>query len=114
SFTRAGKTQRVRVKRSMEANDAQIIRTAAIQGLGMAIQPNFVVHDDVAAGRLVTVLNDWQLPDIPIYLAYQKHRYLPNKTRAFIDFIVDHFQKTDYETLWWGPASARAGSAAAE
>ena len=111
SFTRAGKTQRVRVKRTIEANDAQIIRTAAINGLGMAIQPSFVVHEDVASGRLVTVLDAWRLPEIPIYLAYQKHRYLPNKTRAFIDFIVDHFQKTDYETLWTEAASARGGSA---
>jgi DNA-binding transcriptional LysR family regulator len=55
----------------MQSNDGQIIRAAALESLGILIQPNYIIHDDVVAGRLVPVLDEWDLPRLTISIAYQ-------------------------------------------
>jgi len=52
------------------------------------------------AGRLVPVLDDWDLPRLTINLAYPHRQYLPAKTRTFIDFMVEHFRKMDFDRKW--------------
>ncbi|MDP3083335.1 MAG: LysR family transcriptional regulator [Rubrivivax sp.] len=99
-FTRQGQTQVLRVKGLLEANDGQVLRAAALGHLGILVQPRYIVHDDIVAGRLVPVLADWDLPRLTINLAYQSRQHLPAKVRCFIDFIVEHFRKMDYERKW--------------
>jgi len=106
-FTCGKETVRVEVKRHLEATDGRILTAAALLGQGIVVQPNYVLHDDIVAGRVVTVLPDWRLPEIPINIAYQRRKFLPKKTTAFIDFIVQHFREMDFERQWeegGGPA----------
>ncbi|WP_181459075.1 LysR family transcriptional regulator [Herbaspirillum rubrisubalbicans] len=84
----------------MQSNDGQIIRAAALEGLGILIQPNYIIYDDVVAGRLVPVLDEWDLPRLVINIAYQGRKHLPAKVRVFIDFLVQHFAEMDYERKW--------------
>jgi len=99
-FTRRGRTQSVRIQPFLEANDGQILRNAALDGLGILIQPSYIVHDDVVAGRLVPVLGDYELPRLMMNIAYPSRRHLPAKVRAFIDFLVEDFRKNEYERRW--------------
>ncbi|MBK4738478.1 LysR family transcriptional regulator [Noviherbaspirillum pedocola] len=99
-FTKDGDTQVVVVKSVMQSNDGQIIRAAALEGLGILVQPNYIIYDDIVAGRLVPVLNDWDLPRLTINLAYQSRKHLPAKVRVFIDFLVQHFNEMDFERRW--------------
>ncbi|GGC90942.1 LysR family transcriptional regulator [Undibacterium terreum] len=99
-LSRDGKTRIVKVQSLLEANDGQILRSAALEGLGILVQPNYIVFDDVVAGRLVPVLDDWDLPRLAINIAYQNRSHLPARTRVFIDFIVQHFQDMDFERKW--------------
>ncbi|WP_394780851.1 LysR substrate-binding domain-containing protein, partial [Undibacterium sp.] len=55
-FTRDGKSRVIKIKSLLEANDGQILRAAALEGLGILIQPAYIIYDDVVAGRLVPVL----------------------------------------------------------
>ncbi|ASU39475.1 LysR family transcriptional regulator [Herbaspirillum sp. meg3] len=109
-FTRKGKTTNVRVRQLLEANDGQILRAAALDGLGILVQPSYIVHDDIEAGRLIKILPDWELPLLAINIAYQNRRHLPGKVRVFIDFLVEHFRTVDYEKRWSG-VSGSNGSA---
>lgn len=84
----------------LEVNDGQIARAAALAGLGILVQPRFVVHDDIVAGRLIPVLDDWSLPRLTINIAYPSKRHLPAKVRTFVDFMVEHFQRMEYERKW--------------
>jgi len=106
-FTRKGKSKGtnvcVRVRQLLEANDGQILRAAALDGLGILVQPTYIVHDDLEAGRLIRILPDWELPVLAINIAYQNRRHLPGKVRVFIDFLVEHFRSVDYEKRWNGP-----------
>jgi DNA-binding transcriptional LysR family regulator len=101
-FTRNGETTAVTVKGLLESNDGQILRTAALDGLGILVQPSYIVYNDIVAGRLVPVLDDWDLPRLTINLAYPSRKHLSAKVRTFIDFVAEHFAKQDYERKWTG------------
>ncbi len=99
-FTKGGKTATITVKGILDANDGQILRVAALDGLGILVQPSYIVYDDIVAGRLVPVLDDWDLPRLTINLAYPSRKHLSAKVRTFIDFMAAHFLKMDYERKW--------------
>lgn len=101
-FVRDGETTAVTVKGLLESNDGQILRAAALDGLGILVQPTYILYNDIVAGRLVPVLDDWDLPRLTINLAYPSRKHLSAKVRTFIDFIAEHFAKMDYERKWTG------------
>jgi DNA-binding transcriptional LysR family regulator len=99
-FTKDGQTVSVPVQGLLAANDGQILRAAALAHLGILVQPRYIVHDDIVAGRLVPVLADWDLPRLTINLAYQSRQHLPAKVRCFIDFLVEHFERMEFDRKW--------------
>jgi DNA-binding transcriptional LysR family regulator len=99
-FSRAGVNSTVTVKALLESNDGQVLRSAALDGLGILVQPTYIIYDDIVAGRLVPLLDDWELPRLTINLAYASRKHLSAKVRTFIDFMVEHFAKMDYERKW--------------
>ena len=99
-FTRDGASTTVTVSGLLESNDGQVLRAAALDGLGILIQPTYIVHDDILAGRLVPVLDDWDLPRLIINLAYPSRKHLSAKVRTFIDFMAEEFARNDYERKW--------------
>ena len=101
-FTRQGETVSLQVKGLLESNDGQILRAAALDGLGILVQPTYIVYDDMVAGRLVPLLDDWDLPRLTVNLAYPSRKHLSAKVRTFIDFMAEHFQQMDYEKKWSG------------
>lgn len=101
-FARDGVTSVVTVKGLLESNDGQILRTAALDGLGILIQPTYILYEDIVAGRLVPVLDEWDLPRLTINLAYPSRKHLSAKVRTFIDFMVEHFDRMEYERKWTG------------
>ncbi|MBK9133042.1 MAG: LysR family transcriptional regulator [Betaproteobacteria bacterium] len=99
-FTHDSQVLVLPVKGLLEANDGQVLRAAALKHLGILVQPMYIVHEDVVAGRLVPVLRDWELPRLTVNVAYQSRRHLPAKVRCFVDFLVEQFEKNDYERRW--------------
>jgi DNA-binding transcriptional LysR family regulator len=101
-FTRDGQTTTLQVKGRLDSNDGQILRAAALDGLGILVQPTYIVYEDMVAGRLVPVLDDWDLPRLTINLAYPSRKHLSAKVRTFIDFMAEHFVRMNYEQKWTG------------
>lgn len=101
-FTRDDAQQTIHVKGLLESNDGQILRAAALDGMGILVQPSYIVYDDIVAGRLVPMLDDWDLPRLTVNLAYPSRKHLSAKVRTFIDFMAAHFEKMDYERKWTG------------
>lgn len=108
TFRRGDEAVTIPTKAMLEANDGQILRVAALQGLGILAQPMYVIYDDLVAGRLVPLLTDWELPRLSINIVYQHRSHVPAKTRAFIDFLVEDFQRQDYQRRWDSMVSSRA------
>lgn len=100
NFSRGSDKASVNIEPILESNDGQIIRSAALAGLGILVQPMYVIYDDLVAGRLIPVLQDWHLPKLIINIAFQERRYMPAKTRLFIDFLLEDFRKKGFEGNW--------------
>jgi len=90
----------VKVDGAIVANDGQLICKAARGGLGILAQPTYIIQEDLDAGRLVRVLNDWDLPRLTMNIAYPSKSFIPLRTRLFIDFLVERFRTNDFENLW--------------
>ena len=71
-----------------------VLREAALKGIGIALLPTFIAGKDIAAKRLQIVLPENQPDDLTIHALYAPNRYLAAKTRVFIDFLVDRFGNT--------------------
>jgi DNA-binding transcriptional LysR family regulator len=99
-FTRHGTTTILPVNGALKSNEGQVIRAAALHGLGILVQPKYVIYDDIVSGRLVPVLDAWDLPRLTINLAYASRRFVPAKVRTFIDFLLEHFEKMEFERKW--------------
>jgi DNA-binding transcriptional LysR family regulator len=81
-------TQRVNVTGPLHANNGDLLAQAAEAGMGIALLPDFIVEEALAAGRLVSVLCEWLAPPISINAVYPSARRVPQKTRTFIDFLI--------------------------
>ncbi|MBA2965129.1 MULTISPECIES: LysR substrate-binding domain-containing protein [Ramlibacter] len=99
-FMRDGETTPVPIKGLLESNDGQVLRAAALDGLGILVQPTYILYEDIVAGRLVPVLDEWDLPRLTINLAYPSRKHLSAKVRTFIDFMAEHFTRMAYERKW--------------
>jgi len=73
-FEKAGREVNVRVDGQLVFNTLSLRMRAVRAGLGMAIVPEDIVRDDIAAGRLVSVLDDWCAPFSGYHLYYPSRR----------------------------------------
>jgi DNA-binding transcriptional LysR family regulator len=92
---RGAEQRRLPVEGAFESNDGQVIRTAAINGAGVLIQPQYIVDNDIREGRLVALFEDWDLPMLTINLAYQSKLLQPAKIRAFTQFMIESLAACD-------------------
>ncbi len=84
----------VRVSGPICADNGEVLATAAVAGLGIALEPTFIVGSHIRAGRLQVVLAEYCPPEIAIYALYPSRRYLSAKVRTFVDFLSGYFRKT--------------------
>lgn len=89
---RDGKEQHVNFTARLRANNGEGLRQAALAGVGIVLQPEVLLADDVREKRLVRVLPAWGLPTRPLHLVYVRDRQVTPKLQCFIDFIVERFK----------------------
>jgi DNA-binding transcriptional LysR family regulator len=77
---------------AIKADNGDILRLAALSGAGLLFQPHFIVDDDIAAGRLLRVLPEWQSAEYGVYAVYPSRKHLSAKVRTFVDYLVDALQ----------------------
>ncbi len=81
----------VKVSGPIVTSHRQVLRTAAVRGLGIAYGPVIFFHEDIVAGRVVQVLPQFRLPEATIYAVYPAGRQLSAKVKAFNDFMARYF-----------------------
>ena len=91
-----GKTGVLRVKPRLSASNGDVLREAAIAGLGITCLPNFLHYDAINNGLLQPVLPDYEWAELDVYAVYPKTTILPKRTRAFVDFISTRYGKDPY------------------
>lgn len=91
-FVRHGTTTKVRVTGNVVVNNSDALRELAVQGMGVAVLPDFVADADLKRGRLEEVLSGWRVTPpfaADAHIVWLPDRYLTPKMRAFIDFLVE-------------------------
>ncbi|MBV8049359.1 MAG: substrate binding domain-containing protein, partial [Paludibacterium sp.] len=89
-YQQGGTTHVARINPCHESNDGEIIRRWALVGQGFAYKSLLDVADDLRAGRLETVLDDYFRESTPLNALFQG-RVQPPRVRALIDFLQDRF-----------------------
>jgi|HigsolmetaAR203D_1030402.scaffolds.fasta_scaffold00272_21 DNA-binding transcriptional LysR family regulator len=92
--------RQVRISGPFRANNGDTLRAAALAGLGLAIQPTFIVGADIEAGLLEPVLLDHPPPTVTIHAVYPHGRHLSAKVRCFVDFLAERFGPDPYWDRW--------------
>lgn len=69
------------------SNNAELIHQLALAGAGIAPLPGYIVDRDLAAGRLLPVLDKWRLQRLDVYAALPSRRFILPKVKTFLDFL---------------------------
>jgi DNA-binding transcriptional LysR family regulator len=91
-----GRELAVRVAGPVHSNNGDLLAAAAVSGVGIVYEPEFILGPDLKAGRLVPVLAGYGTAPAPIYAVYPSRRYLSAKVRAFVDFLAERIAKADW------------------
>lgn len=86
-FSIEGRQQNIHVPYRLQANNGDALAEAAAQGLGITVQPDFIVTDYLRSGALETILDDFESAPLGIYAILPSNRYLPHRVRVLIDFL---------------------------
>ena len=86
-------THTVGVRGRYRINNSLGIRECLLLGTGIGLAPGWLVQDLVQAGELVRVLPAWQAAPHEAFVVYPSRRYLPARTRAFLDFLCERLPR---------------------
>jgi LysR family transcriptional activator of dmlA len=83
----------VKVQGMLSSNDGDIVLGWALDGHGILVRSEWDLAKYVESGRLKIVLPQFALPSADLFVYYLNRRNQAARTRAFIDFLVEHFRK---------------------
>ncbi|QIB34558.1 LysR substrate-binding domain-containing protein [Ancylobacter pratisalsi] len=92
-FRRDGREYALTVTGTIEANNGETLGQLAVDGVGITRVGNFGVVDDIAAGRLVPLLEAFNPGDVePIHAIFVGGANMPARVRVFIDYLADRLR----------------------
>jgi DNA-binding transcriptional LysR family regulator len=81
----------VAVSGPLSANNGDVLRDAACRGQGIALLPDFIAEEDLAAGRLQRILIDYEPLKYGLFAVWASGRFMPSKVRLLVDFLLARF-----------------------
>lgn len=91
-FAGSGKPQALEVAGRMRANNGDLLRDAAIAGMGITYLPTFILGDALKDGRLIQVLQGFETAPLALSAVYPQHRQNSRPVQALVDFLREHMQ----------------------
>jgi DNA-binding transcriptional LysR family regulator len=110
---RQGREHPAKIAGPVHANNGRFLEALAVEGVGIAFEPDFIVGPDIRAGRLVPILRGFRAPLTNIHVVYPSRRHLSAKVRVFIDFLTQRFSTPDWaldidqQGPWQRPRNSR-------
>jgi DNA-binding transcriptional LysR family regulator len=87
---RKGTPASVRISGNLVSNSGDMLRAAALQGVGILLGPGFLVADDLDSGHLVRLLSEYRPVELSMNAVYPHRHHLSAKVRTFIDLLAHH------------------------
>ena len=100
AFVVDGELSHLRPGGRLDCSDGQVLHEWCLQGLGIAWRSTWEVEGDIAAGKLVAVLEDFAAPPNGIFAVFPQRKHLPLRVRLWIDFLKHSYGQPGY----WGRA----------
>ena len=85
----------------LDCSDGQVLHDWCLAGYGIAWRSTWEVESEIAAGRLVALLEDFAAPPNGIYAVFPQRKHLPLRVRLWIDFLKHHYSQPEF----WRSAS---------
>ncbi|WP_165184984.1 LysR family transcriptional regulator [Caulobacter soli] len=92
-FEHGGKPRAVRLEPRLRVNNVEAALAAMLTGRGIGRALSYQVAEDLAAGRLVRLLPDFEPPPLPVQLVTAGGRFMPPLARAFLDFAGPRLER---------------------
>ena len=108
AFLVEGEVTHLRPGGRLDCSDGQVLHDWCLAGQGIAWRSTWEVEGDIAAGRLVPLLETYAAPPNGIYAVFPQRRHLPLRVRLWIDYVKHSFGDPAY----WAAAAARGSGAA--
>ncbi|WP_374315232.1 LysR family transcriptional regulator [Aquabacterium sp.] len=89
----------------LRSQHAGLRMRAALAGLGATLLSSTICREELASGRLVRLLPDWQPAMTRVYALLPSRRHMPAKVRVLLDWLARELSQLDVETLPGGPRS---------
>lgn len=96
NLRQGGKNINIKASGNMVCNDGAVLHDWALNGQGLAWRSMWEVGSAIAAGTLVTVLDQYAAPGNAIYAVFAQRRHLPLRIRALVDFLRNAYAQPDY------------------
>ncbi len=95
---REGETELIhlRPRGPLDCSDGQVLHAWCLAGHGIAWRSTWEVENDIAAGRLLPVLEAFAAPPNGIYAMFPSAKHLPFRVRLWIDFLKHHYGQPDF------------------
>jgi DNA-binding transcriptional LysR family regulator len=91
-----GNEHLVQISSRIVANNGDFLRDMALAGHGIVLLPTFIAWQALANGALKPVLETYLPAQLSAWAVYPQTRYLSQRARVFIDFLIDRFGETPY------------------
>jgi DNA-binding transcriptional LysR family regulator len=92
TFGTRGREETVHLQSRLSGNNGDVLAEAAARGLGVTMQPDFIVDAYLADGRLERVLEEFELPELGIYALLPGGRHQPHRVRVLTDFLAERLR----------------------
>lgn len=86
----------VRLQPAISINSTPAVLAATLAGGGFSVLPEFLVAEDIKAGRLIHVLPTWSLPSGGIHAVYPAARFRPPKVTVFVTMLAEKTRSDVY------------------
>lgn len=91
-----GQTRAIRVKGNLACSDGAVLHEWALAGNGLAWRSLWEVREDLATGRLISVLDEYAAPSNGIYAMLPERKHLPLRVRVFVDLLKANYAQASY------------------
>lgn len=84
----------VRMTQTLTINTTPAVLAATLAGAGLSVLPDFLIMEEIKAGRLTHILPSWTLPAGGIHAVYPAARFRPPKVTAFVAMLMEEHKRT--------------------
>ena len=92
SFIKNDHKEAVKVSGTLASTNGEVLRRWALSGEGISYEASWDIEEDLAAGRLIELLAEYQHSNLELYVVYAPGSPVPPRVRIFVDYIITVFK----------------------